>query len=96
MPVHEPRNPFFRVPKDPIPSGRHIKEAAMPKIKIKDLPEDMKISEEELAKVRGGMGGNPTGGLPPGRPAGTAMDCANIKGPSSPAAGKMWGPWRCM
>ncbi len=27
----------------------------MPKIKIKDLPEDMKVSEEELAKVRGGM-----------------------------------------
>ena len=31
------------------------KEAAMAKIKIKDLPKDLKIGEEELRRVRGGQ-----------------------------------------
>ncbi len=65
----------------------------MPKIKIKDLPEELKVSEEELAKVRGGMGGGGPG--PAGLPTGRTADCYK-GGLLNPAAGKILGPGRCM
>jgi hypothetical protein len=46
----------------------------MAKIKIKDLPEDAKVSEEELSRVKGGMAGNAPGDGPLGKPSGIVVE----------------------
>ena len=40
-----------QVPSDLLPRGRD----AMARIKIKDLPKDAKVTEEEMAQIRGGV-----------------------------------------
>jgi len=46
----------------------------MAKITIKDLPQGMKVSEEELSRVKGGMAGNVPGNFPGGKLSGIVVE----------------------